>query len=390
MDFSYIDFDDDQLAFWAEVSAFFDEHATEDVLDEERRTGSGFSESLHKALGERGWVMPTWSPEEGGAGLDPVRNRILRLEMERREVPTVTLSTTNLVVAVVRAAGTDELKAELLPKVASGDVRFALGYTEPDGGSDLAGVRTRATRSDDGWLVNGAKMFTTGAQNCQYAIMVTRTDPDVPKHRGITIFLVPLDSPGVEIQAIHTLGGERTNAVFFDDVFVADDHRLGPVNEGWRVLASALAAEHGEYERDGLEEISGGHSYNAVLRRLLTAAAEWARTPGPDGRRPFDNAEIRRVLAEVALDVEINRNAPEGMGRILASDNLIKRSAELLDAVGPVALLPRGADGAVVGGVLEAGHRFAQGTAIYGGTTDIARNIIAQHTLGLPRPPKVG
>jgi alkylation response protein AidB-like acyl-CoA dehydrogenase len=388
MDFSIAELRDDDLAFWNEVAGFFDEHINEDVHEEERTTGSGHNDVLHKALGERGWIMPRWPIDEGGAGLDSLRARILRLEMDRYEIPDVTMSTTDLTVAVVRSEGTETLKARVLPGVATGDIKICLGYTEPDGGSDLAGVRTRATRSDGGWIINGAKMFTTGAHNCQYSLLVTRTDPDAPKHRGITIFLVPLDGPGVEIQPVRTLGGERTNAVFYDNVFIEDDHRLGPVNQGWSVMRAPLEAEHGMTADDGLSEIEGG-SYGRMLRKVLWHAVRWAQTPRPDGTVPFDDPVVSTTLAEIALEVEISRNAAGLGGRVFGSDKFISRAADILDLVGTEALLPRNADGAVEDGVFEWAHRFAQGTAIYGGTTDIAKNILAQQRLGLPRPPKM-
>ncbi|AYJ50339.1 acyl-CoA dehydrogenase family protein [Rhodococcus sp. P1Y] len=390
MDFSAFELDDELRNFWIEVNDFFDQHATDEVYEEEHRTGSGYNNDLHEAMGKRGWLTPAWSLDEGGAELDALRQRLLKLEMDRRDPPHVTLSTTSMTVAVVRANGSEKLKEKVLPGVASGQIRICLGYTEPDGGSDLAGVRTKATRVDGGWVINGAKMFTTGAHNCQYSMLVTRTNPDVPKHRGITIFLVPLDGPGVEIQPIATLGGERTNAVFYDNVFIDDDHRLGPVDQGWAVMSAPLDSEHGVKAADGLAEINGGAPYEAALRKLLFHAVRWAKTPDVEGIVHFDKPEVRVQLAEIALDVETIRNAPGPMGRVISSEKLIERSADILDLVGPDALLPRGAQGAVEDGILEWGNRFAQGTAIYGGTTDVARNIVAQHMLKLPRPPKIG
>ncbi|OZC76318.1 hypothetical protein CH304_17390 [Rhodococcus sp. 15-649-1-2] len=390
MDFGVIDLEPAQLDFWHDVDAFLDEHVTAEVHDEEERTGSGHNQAVHEALGARGWIMPTWPIDEGGAALDEVRAHILQLELDRHSLPNVTIATTGMTTAVVRANGNDALKAAVLPGVASGSIKICLGYTEPDGGSDLAGVRTRATRVDGGWVINGAKMFTTGAHNCQYSMLVTRTNPEAPKHRGITVFLVPLDGPGVEIQPVHTLGGERTNAVFYDNVFIDDDHRLGPVDGGWAVMSAPLDSEHGIKDANGLAEISGGTQYGMTLRKLLWHATKWAKTPDVDGVRPFDDRVVRVALAEIALDLEVIRNAKGPMGRVLASEKLIQRAAELLDLVGVDGVLPKGTTGAVEDGILEWGNRFAQGTAIYGGTTDIARNVIAQHTLGLPRPPKIG
>lgn len=385
MDFSAVELTEDVHEFWRDVRDFLDVHLTEEVHEEERRTGAGHSESLHRALASRGWVMPTWPVEEGGAGLDPLRDRILRLELTNRNAPMIIGDTTRIVVSAVEAYGNERLKSQVLPRVASGEVTFCLGYTEPDAGSDLAGVRTRAVRDGDDWVINGAKMFTTGAQNCQYCFLVTRTNTEVRKHRGITTFLVPLDQPGVEIRAVHTLGGERTNAVFYSDVRIGDDYRLGPVDRGWAVLSGPLGDEHGLLAGDdaGLEEINGqGSGYVATLERLFRHALRWALTNGCDGSRPFDDPHVRIRLAEVATDIEIARNTPAAMGRVNGSELLIRDSALLVDLVGPSALLPDGEHG-----LLEWGHRFAQGTAIYGGTTDIMRNIVAQRVLGLPRPP---
>src|ERR1700761_7735036 len=226
MDLSLLELDSGQREFAEEVRAFFAEHVTEEVLEEERLTGNGFNEGVHLAMGKKGWIMPAWPPERGGAGLDPVRLRILELEGRRSPGPWVTLGTTQLVEGAVEKYAVPELAAEVLPKVAAGTARFCLGYTEPDGGSDIAAAKVRAGRDGDEWVINGSKIFTTGAQNCQYTFLITRTDPELPKHRGLTMFLVPLASPGVEIQAIRTYGGERTNIVYYSDVRICDRYRL--------------------------------------------------------------------------------------------------------------------------------------------------------------------
>jgi alkylation response protein AidB-like acyl-CoA dehydrogenase len=235
MDFSVMELDDDTRRFWTEVREFLDEHLTDEVREHEWRTGDGFHERLHLALGSKGWIFPTWPAEEGGAGLSQLQAAILEKELAARHEPAITRGTTRLVSGAVRRYGSPELKAEILPAAARGEVRMSLGYTEPDAGSDLANVKTKAVRDGDEWTINGQKMFTTGAHNCQYTFLVTRTNPDVPKHKGLTMFLVPLDSPGVEIGPVHTLGGERTNMVYYDDVRVPDRFRLGAVDDGWRV-----------------------------------------------------------------------------------------------------------------------------------------------------------
>jgi alkylation response protein AidB-like acyl-CoA dehydrogenase len=385
MNFSALELDDEVLAFWKDARSFFEEHVTDEVLDDERRSGGGFNEALHLAMGERGWVAPTWPISDGGADLDPLRARILALELERSGAPTILASTTLLPPVAIAAFASDELKHEVLPEVAAGRVRISLGYTEPDCGSDLAAVRTRAVRDGDEWVVNGQKMFTTGSQFCQYCFCLTRTDPELPKHKGLTVFLIPLDLPGVDIRPIGTIGGERTNFVHFDDVRVHDRYRLGEVNDGWAVVSAPLAAEHALGGAEG-EEPSGGSAYAVTLARLIDHVVDWARAEhGPDGRPLIEDPRVQDRLARAALDLEVADVTPGPMGRVITSDVLIRDAADLLEIVGPLGLVPHGEPDAVIDGYPEYAYRFAPGTAIYGGSTDIHRNMIAQLFLGLPR-----
>jgi alkylation response protein AidB-like acyl-CoA dehydrogenase len=204
------------------------------------------------------------------------------------------------------------------------------------------------------------------------------------------MFLVPLRQPAVTIQPIQTIGNERTNLVFYDGAVVGDRFRLGPVDDGWRVLSAPLDDEHGisRADPDRLDEISGqGAWHNRSLQRVFAAALDWARAPRPgDAARPIDDPAIAARLAEVAMDIEVVRNTPGAMGRVVAADLFIRDSAALLELMGPEGLLRYGADGAIQDGTPEWGHRFAQGSAIYGGTVEIQRNIIATRVLGLPRP----
>jgi alkylation response protein AidB-like acyl-CoA dehydrogenase len=387
VDFGVIELDDEARRFRDEVRRLLDEHLTDEVRENEWRTGEGINLELHLALGRRGWIFPTWPVEDGGAGLSELHASILDEELTGRHEPSITRKTTRMVAAAVRDWARDDVKAEVLPAAARGDVRMCLGYTEPDAGSDLANVKTRAVRDGDEWVINGQKMFTTGAHNCQYTFLVTRTNPGVPKHMGITMFLVPLDSPGVEIGPVHTLGGERTNMVYYDDVRVADRYRLGAVDDGWRVVTGPLNAEHGMDESGPtpLEESAGENRlYLDVYFEALDRLEEWA-AGDRGGVRPADDPLVRRRLARIAANVELAKMTPGPMGRIVGVELFIADAVEMLDLVGPRGLLPRGEDGAVAEGWFEYAHRFAQGTAIYGGTTDVHRNIIAEHFLGMPR-----
>src|SRR3954463_9277816 len=208
MDFSRVELSDDDQAFLDEARKFLRTHVTEAVLRRDRETGDNFDEGVHLALGAAGYLAREWKPESEG-GFNRLRNRIWQLEKRRAHVPWVTFGTTAMIARSVEKFGSPELKAEVMPRVFNGQVRLCLGYTEPGGGSDVATCKTRAVRDGDSWVINGSKMFTTGAHNCQYVFLITNTDPDAPKHKSLTMFLVPLDTPGIEIQGIRTVDGDR-------------------------------------------------------------------------------------------------------------------------------------------------------------------------------------
>ena len=183
-----------------------------------------------------------------------------------------------MVARAVVQFGSHELKDEVLSRTLSGHYRLCLGYTEPEGGSDVATCKTRAVRDGDGWIINGSKMFTSNAQNASYVFLVTNTDPDAPKHQSLTMFLVPLDTPGVEIQPLRTVDGDRTNITYYSDVRVHDKYRIGEVNGGWRVLREALNDEHGTVERDadGLEKVAAMTEHVLLLAEAADKVAALA------------------------------------------------------------------------------------------------------------------
>jgi alkylation response protein AidB-like acyl-CoA dehydrogenase len=200
VDFSRVQLSDHDQAFLDEARGELRELVTEDVIRRDRETGDNFDEGVHLALAAAGYLEKEWKPAADG-GFSRVRRRIWELEKRRAHVPWVTWGTTAMVARSVARFGSPELQEEVLPGVFSGHIRLCLGYTEPEGGSDVATCKTRAVRDGDAWVVNGSKMFTTGAHNCKYVFLITNTDPDAPKHKSLTMFLVPLDSPGIEIQS---------------------------------------------------------------------------------------------------------------------------------------------------------------------------------------------
>jgi alkylation response protein AidB-like acyl-CoA dehydrogenase len=387
MDFRRVALTGEDARLRDEIRAVLAEHLTDEVRAEVRRTMCKFNEPLCLALGERGWILPDRPPELGGAGLTPFQCELLRLELDRSDAPLEPLGTTKLILLALEESGPAELVQDITPEVAAGRVRMALGYTEPDHGSDIAAAETRAERDGDDWIVNGVKKFTTHAQFCQYTFLLTRTDPNVAKHKGLTMFLLPLDSEGVEIRPILTVGDERTNYVHYTNVRVSDRYRLGGVNEGWKTLLGPLNAEHGD--REGARQLGPpamtGRLSLRTFQNAFEHAVAWAKTPGGDGSAPIEDPIVRDRLARVGVKLEAAANSPDPFARVYAANTCIRECAELVTLVGPGAVVSRDEPTAIENGAMEFAHRFAQGTSIYGGTVEVFKNIIAQHVLGLPR-----
>jgi alkylation response protein AidB-like acyl-CoA dehydrogenase len=288
----------------------------------------------------------------------------------------------------VATFGSPELRDEVLPGVFSGHVRMCLGYTEPEGGSDVATCKTRAVRDGNGWIINGSKMFTTGAHNCRYVFLITNTDPDAPKHKSLTMFLVPLDTPGIDIQGIRTVDGDRTNIVYYSDVRVDDRYRLGEVNGGWTVLREPLNTEHGAVaaDPDGLQDVSIMMHQAGFMASAVDKVAARTAAAGADGRRPIDDESVAYRLGRSAARMEAALSAPSIFGRVALAQTMRDISPDLMDVLGAASALPVGTEGAADDGAAEYVYRFAPLVGIYGGTLEVFRNMIAQHVLGLGKP----
>jgi alkylation response protein AidB-like acyl-CoA dehydrogenase len=387
MDFSLVELSNQDHAFLEEVRRFLSTHVTEEVRRRDRETGDNFDEDLHLKFGAAGYLAAEWQPESEG-GFSRVRRRIWELEKRRAHVPWVTWGTTAMVARSVAKFGSPELRDEVLPKVFSGEVRLCLGYTEPEGGSDVATCKTRAVRAGDSWIINGSKMFTTGAHNCQYVFLLTNTAPEAPKHESLTMFLVPLDSPGVEIQGIRTVDGDRTNIVYYSDVRIHDKYRLGNVDAGWTVLREPLNVEHGAVAAapDGLQDTSiMMHQAGSMAEAVDNAAARVAQ-PEPDGRRLLDDESVAYRLGRSVARMEAALSAPGIFGRVAIAQTMRDISPDLMDILGAASTLPFGTDGAADDGSAEYAYRFAPLVGIYGGTLEVFRNMIAQYMLGLGKP----
>jgi alkylation response protein AidB-like acyl-CoA dehydrogenase len=382
LDFSIIELEDEVLDFWRGFRSFLREQASPELLESAWHPDDEHDWAFHRALAAHGWVAPDWAKEVGGGGLGALSSRIIALELWHRGIPDLSRVTTLQIAGAIRPWIGDALRDELYPAIAAGDVLLCQGITEPGSGSDAAAATTRAVRDGGEWVIDGQKMFTTNAQNCAYCFLLTRTDTSAPKHAGLTIFLVPLTTPGIRIDPVYTMGDERTNIVFYERVRVPDRYRVGQVNQGWQVLNSQLDAEHG---LTGSEVVTSGFVFLTTLRRMFAEVVSWAREAGPDGTRPADRRDVRAGLAFLATQVAIAAATPEPLLRVVASDALRDCVDRCLTMVGTAGLLRHGTPGAVGDGLIERVYRAAPATAIYGGTTEVFRNYVAEHLLGLPR-----
>jgi alkylation response protein AidB-like acyl-CoA dehydrogenase len=373
-------------AIRAEAEAFVAEHVTEEMITEELATGDGVSRPLMAALGAKGWIAPTWPESEGGAGMNAFDAGVLLSTIRASGAPTIGHGTTMLPANAIRALGSQQLKSAILPEVAAGRTLICLGYTEPEGGSDIFACKTRAERDGDQWRINGQKMFTTFAHRADYCFLLTRTVPGSVGPTGLTMFLVPMDTAGIECQAVYTLGYERTNIVYYSDVWVDDRLRIGEPDQGLAVIRAALEAEQ-------------NIAPTSRTSQLAAAAIGWATaTPPIDGRRVLDDPLTRQRLARLAIDAEVTNllglrtafidelgGKPGPLAALFGPETYVSWASEVLNLVGAEGMVPRTEESCIFEGAFEYHYRSAVATTIYGGTSEVLRSLIAEHRLGLPR-----
>src|ERR1700731_4519450 len=293
MDFSTVELSPDDTEFRDQLRAFLADIVTDDVIRRDRESGENFDEGVHLALGAKGYLASDWNDESDG-GFNALRRRIWDLEIGRAHTPWFHWGTTAMVARKVQQFGSAELADEVLPGVLSGHIRLCLGYTEPEGGSDVATCKTRAVRDGGCWVINGSKMFTSNAHNAKYVFLLTNTDPGAPKHKNLTMFLVPLNSPGIEIQPIRTIDGDRTNIVYYSDVRVDDKYRIGDVNGGWAVVRAAIHVEHRniEGEADRLQRIAVMSEHATRMAEAIDRIAVLVAQRGADGRPLLEDKSV--------------------------------------------------------------------------------------------------
>src|SRR6478609_3880599 len=269
------DFAPEQVSFLQEVKHFLDENDDPEIFDVTR-------ENMSK-IGDRGWLGITWPKEWGGQESEGVYEYLLNEELAGRGGPQIGKGV-GIIGKTILAHGSEKLKKEFLPKILRNEVEFAVGYSEPNAGSDAASMRLKAERDGDGWRLNGQKTWTTSAHFAEWYWVGARTDPN-SKHHGITLFLVPLDHPGITINGIWTMGDERTNDVFFDDVWVSDDYVVGEVNRGFQYISEAL-----DLERFTMFTLS-------PIEQRLDVLTDYVRTATRDDKPLKDDPIVRQRVA---------------------------------------------------------------------------------------------
>ena len=405
MDF---EFSEEQKAFAATVEAFLDAHDDPDVFDVTRENMAQLVDTpkrraFMKEMGHKGWLGITWPVEYGGSEGEGIYEYLLNEALAARGGPQIGKGV-GIVGKTIIAHGSERLKAEFLPKILENDVEFAVGYSEPDAGSDAASMRLKAERhtADDGttgWLLNGQKTWTTSAHFAEWYWLGTRTDPN-NKHMGITLMLVPLDQPGITIDAIWTMGDERTNSVFLDNVFVPDDYVVGEVNHGFRYISQAL-----DLERFTMFTFS-------PIKQRLDLLTDWVQTAERDGEALRSDPRVRTRLANLHTEAEVARvlglkfvaeavkveeAVRDGKGgfqppTVAASEyklyatELSKRLADAaMDIAGPGSQLRVHTPDAPMSGRSDSAYRFTVIDTIGGGSSEIQKNIIARRGLELPK-----
>ncbi|BAX92633.1 acyl-CoA dehydrogenase family protein [Mycobacterium shigaense] len=388
MDFAL---DAGQRAWLAEVREFLQENVTPELRAELAEHDLEFPDGevarFRRTIGAKGWFGLNWPREYGGLGLGAVHQHLLVSEFEYAGVPGPDLTVTSVAPMIMRH-GTEQNKKEWLPPIARGEMICAVGYSEPEAGTDLASLRTRATRDGEQWVINGTKIWNSGAQRATHEWLCVRTDPDSVRHRGISVIIVPIDCPGVTIRPLYAWSGYRTNEVHFEDVRVPVTNLVGELNRGWTYITGALDLERGALTNAG------------DLRRAVDDLSELARRPRRDGTMPIDDPALRRRLARAEADVEVATLMGYEAASILDdgviptvevsvekifSSELRQRIATLaLDVLGPDGLLAHRSEKAPLAGKFERLYRAAPLMRFGGGTNEVLRDIIAQRGHGMP------
>ena len=363
------------------------EEKTKDEEDAEVAAAKAWRAKVYDA--GFGWI--TGPPEYGGRGLTSAHDRAWRALEGRYEIPDLSCFGIGLgmVAPTILAHARDEIRQRYLPSMYRGDIIGCQLFSEPVAGSDLAGIQTRAVRDGDEWVVSGQKVWTSGAQYSDIGEIITRTSPDKPKHKGLTMFVVDMHAPGVEVRPLRQMtGGASFNEVFFDEVRIPDDHRLGDVDEGWTVALTTLMNERAA--------IGGGAAAPGGATGTLARLFELARRLGR-----ADDPTVRQLLADIWINTQVGRYTnlramakiragqlpgPEmSIGKLSLTNNLQRITDAATAVLGPRLAADTGEWGTYAWGELVLG---VPGMRVAGGTDEVLRNIVGERVLGLPKEPR--
>jgi alkylation response protein AidB-like acyl-CoA dehydrogenase len=387
----YIDYTPEEKRLLADARAYLRELVTEDVLDEIGGTEGGgprYTKVLRQMAAD-GWLGIGWPKEYGGQARPAIQQYIFFNEVQRAGFPIPFLTLCTVGPTLIKY-GTEEQRQKILPAILRGECHFAIGYSEPGAGTDLASLKTRAVRDGDSYVVNGQKVFTSLANYADYIWLAVRTDPDAPKHEGISILIVDTKLPGVSLTPIHTLGGNSTNATYYEDVRVPASMLVGKENRGWKLITTQL-----NHERVAL-------SAPGPVERFIEETLAWAKaTRLTDGQRVIDRPWVQANLAEAFAKIEVLRlmnwrqawsvdrgelgPAEASMVKVYGSESFVQIYRRLLEVFGQAGYLRSGSPGAVLRGRIEQYYRTALVLTFGGGTNEIQRDIIAMIGLGMPR-----
>ena len=384
----------EQQALRKELREYFAAMLTPEVRAELGESGEGkplFRELVRK-LGADGWLGLGWPKEFGGQGRPATDQFIMFDEIQRAHAP-FPFVTVNTVGPAIMAHGTQAQKDQYLTGILQGEINFAIGYTEPEAGTDLVALRCSAVLDGDEWVINGNKVYTSGANQSDYVWLACRTDTEAPKHQGITLIIVPTNTPGFEWTPIVTVGGVMTTATYYTDVRVPKENVIGEINGGWKLITMQL-----NHERVGLAALSG------LTERLLDDVTTWCRvTPSGTGNDqkmidvPWVQADlakshalldaIRLMTWKLAKAVSDNTLGPaEASGvKVFGTEKAVEVYRILQGILGPVSHLREGSEGAVIHGEVERAARAAQINTFGGGVNEIQRELVATAGLGLVR-----
>jgi 3-oxocholest-4-en-26-oyl-CoA dehydrogenase alpha subunit len=378
-------------AFRQEVREFVQKEWSEELRARAAGHGGDTYEqerAFRRRLGERGWLSLPWPKQYGGQERSPLEYYVFHEEMSYAGAPA-SATGVGMVAPTLMHFGTEEQKQRFLPRIASGEIDFCLGYSEPDAGSDLASLQIRAVEDGDSFVINGIKRWTSGAHRSEYAWLAARTDPAAPKYRGISMFMVDMTSPGITVKPIYTMGDGRTNETYWEDVRVPRENLVGEKNRGWYYLAAAL-----DFERIAVFTVG---RFRAVFEKLVDAVK------GADygGRRLKDDPLIRQKIANISVELEAAQmlsfraaylvasgqipNYESAMLKLFSTEAQQRMSHVATQIFGLYGQLREGSPDAVEQGELERFYRSMVMPTFGAGASELQRGIIATRGMGLPR-----